>query len=89
MNTTRKNRDYQCISTEIGAAIAKELAVEEQMIDVNIKDVLYGIHAVLPSMLSRLTGHIINIASVAGLEVSKTSTVYNATKYAVRAIFMG
>ncbi|OHR72621.1 hypothetical protein HMPREF3291_05680 [Bacillus sp. HMSC76G11] len=59
------------------------------MIDVNIKGVLYGIHAVLPSMLSRSTGHIINIASAAGLEVSKTSTVYNATKYAVRAIFMG
>lgn len=50
---------------------------------------LYGIHAVLPSMLSRSTGHIINIASVAGLEVSKTSTVYSATKYAVRAISMG
>lgn len=61
----------------------------EQMIDVNIKGVLYGIHAVLPSMLSRSTGHIINIASVAGLEVSKTSTVYSATKYAVRAISMG
>ncbi|MCG7334181.1 SDR family oxidoreductase [Sporosarcina sp. ACRSM] len=61
----------------------------EQMIDVNIKGVLYGIHAVLPSMLSRSTGHIINIASVAGHEVSKTSTVYSATKYAVRAISMG
>lgn len=34
----------------------------EQMIDVNIKGVIYGIHAVLPSMLSRSTGHIINIA---------------------------
>jgi NADP-dependent 3-hydroxy acid dehydrogenase YdfG len=59
------------------------------MIDVNIKGVLYGVHAVLPSMLNRSTGHIINIASVAGLEVSKTSTVYSATKYAVRAISMG
>jgi NADP-dependent 3-hydroxy acid dehydrogenase YdfG len=59
------------------------------MIDVNIKGVLYGVHAVLPSMLNRSTGHIINIASVAGLEVTKTSTVYSATKYAVRAISMG
>lgn len=61
----------------------------EQMIDVNIKGVLYGIHAVLPSMLSQSTGHIINIASVSGHEVTKTSTVYSATKYAVRAISMG
>lgn len=61
----------------------------EQMIDVNIKGVLYGIHAVLPSMLDRSTGHIINIASVSGLEVTKTSTVYSATKYAVRAISTG
>ncbi|WP_066291916.1 SDR family oxidoreductase [Bacillus sp. FJAT-29937] len=61
----------------------------EQMIDVNIKGVLYGIHAILPSMLSRSTGHIINIASVSGLEVTKTSTVYSATKYAVRAISIG
>ncbi|MFJ5770094.1 SDR family oxidoreductase [Psychrobacillus sp. NPDC093180] len=61
----------------------------EQMIDVNIKGVLYGIHAVLPSMLSQSSGHIINIASVSGHEVTKTSTVYSATKYAVRAISMG
>ncbi|MED0666113.1 SDR family oxidoreductase [Bacillus badius] len=61
----------------------------EQMIDVNIKGVLYGIHAVLPSMLERSSGHIINIASVSGLEVTKMSTVYSATKYAVRAISAG
>ncbi|MFS0645872.1 SDR family oxidoreductase [Siminovitchia sp. 179-K 8D1 HS] len=47
----------------------------EQMIDVNIKGVLYGINAVLPSMLDRSTGHIINIASVSGFEVTKRSTV--------------
>lgn len=61
----------------------------ETMIDVNIKGVLYGIHAVLPSMLERKQGHIINIASVSGFEVTKTSTVYSATKFAVRAISMG
>ncbi|AXF56726.1 SDR family oxidoreductase [Salicibibacter kimchii] len=61
----------------------------EKMVDVNIKGVLYGIDAVLPSMLSRSTGHLINVASVSGLEVTKTSTVYSATKYAVRAISMG
>lgn len=61
----------------------------ETMIDVNIKGVLYVIHAVLPSMLERKQGHIINIASVSGFEVTKTSTVYSATKFAVRAISMG
>lgn len=61
----------------------------EKMIDVNIKGVLYSVHAVLPSMLSRSSGHIINIASVSGLEVTKTSTVYSATKHAVRVISQG
>ncbi len=61
----------------------------EKMIDVNIKGLLYGTNAVIPSMVKRGTGHIINIASVSGLEVTKTSTVYSATKFAVRAISVG
>lgn len=61
----------------------------EQMIDVNIKGVLYGIHSVLPHMLKRSTGHIINISSVSGFEVTKRSTVYSATKAAVRIISQG
>ncbi|APC48834.1 oxidoreductase [Virgibacillus halodenitrificans] len=61
----------------------------EKMIDVNIKGVLYGIHGVLPEMIERKSGHIINIASVSGHEVTKVSTVYSATKFAVRAISMG
>lgn len=61
----------------------------ERMIDVNIKGVLYGINAVLPHMKDRETGHIINISSVSGQEVTKMSTVYSATKFAVRAISIG
>ncbi|MFD1446423.1 SDR family oxidoreductase [Oceanobacillus profundus] len=61
----------------------------EQMIDVNIKGVLYGTHAVLPGMIERSSGHIINISSVSGQEVTKSTTVYSATKFAVRAISMG
>ncbi|ANS77163.1 oxidoreductase [Paenibacillus yonginensis] len=61
----------------------------ERMIDVNIKGVLYGIAAVLPAMKERQAGHIINVASVAGHEVSPTSSVYSATKFAVRAITEG
>jgi len=61
----------------------------ENMIDVNIKGVLYGINAVVHQMLQRSTGHIINVSSVSGLEVSKVNTVYSATKFAVRAISQG
>lgn len=60
-----------------------------RMVDVNIKGVLHAIHAVLPQMLEQNSGHIINISSVAGHEVSPTSSVYSATKYAVRALTMG
>lgn len=72
-----------------GTIRSGEVEEWEQMVDVNIKGVLYGVHSVLPSMLERSTGHIINIASVSGYEVTKTSTVYSATKFAVRAISMG
>src|SRR5690625_3346187 len=61
----------------------------EQMVDVNIKGVLYGLHQVIPKMVEQKYGHIINISSVSGQEVTKTSTVYSATKFAVRAISMG
>ncbi|HLS66191.1 MAG TPA: SDR family oxidoreductase [Pseudogracilibacillus sp.] len=61
----------------------------EKMIDVNIKGVLYGLHEVIESMVDRQTGHIFNIASVSGFEVTKNSTVYSATKFAVRAISIG
>ncbi|WP_313396543.1 SDR family oxidoreductase [Pantoea septica] len=61
----------------------------DQMIDVNIKGVLYGIAAALPPMLARKAGHIINIASIGALSVSPTAAVYCATKFAVRAISDG
>lgn len=60
-----------------------------RMIDVNIKGVLYGIHAVLGGMLAQGSGHIINISSVAGLTVGPGSAVYSGTKFAVRAISEG
>ncbi|GAA0612818.1 SDR family oxidoreductase [Virgibacillus siamensis] len=61
----------------------------EQMIDINIKGVLYGIHSVLPDMQERRSGHIVNIASDSGFEVIERLTVYCATKFAVRAISAG
>ncbi|WP_260600219.1 SDR family oxidoreductase [Sphingomonas endolithica] len=61
----------------------------ERMVDVNIKGVLWGIAAVLPTMNAQGSGHIINIASIGGLQVSPTAAVYCATKFAVRAISDG
>ncbi|TMU88028.1 SDR family oxidoreductase [Bacillus sp. BHET2] len=61
----------------------------DQMVDVNIKGVLYGISAVLPYMEEQKSGHIINISSVAGHKVMPGSSVYSGTKYAVRAITEG
>src|SRR5699024_9670867 len=66
-----------------------EVSDWDQMIDINIKGVLYGIHSVLPEMLERKSGHIVNIASDSGFEVIERLTVYCATKFAVRAIATG
>jgi len=59
------------------------------MIDVNIRGVLHGIAAVLPEMVARGSGQIINIASIGALSVVPTAAVYCATKHAVRAISEG
>ena len=61
----------------------------DQMIDINIKGVLYGIDSVYSHMLRRESGQIINISSVAGKRVMPGSAVYSGTKYAVRAISEG
>jgi NADP-dependent 3-hydroxy acid dehydrogenase YdfG len=58
-------------------------------IDVNIKGVLYGIAAVLPTMQQQKAGHIINVSSVAGHKVRTGGAVYAATKHAVRVISEG
>ncbi len=61
----------------------------EQMIDVNIKGVLFGIAAALPYMKEQKSGHIINVSSVAGHKVPWAGAVYAATKHAVRALSEG
>lgn len=69
-----------------------ELRVDEwdNMIDINIKGVLYGIAAVLPLFQEQQAGHFINLGSVAGIKVfSPGGSVYSGTKYAVRAITDG
>lgn len=69
----------------------KNLKVEEwdQMINVNIKGVLYCTAAALPHMLSKKSGHIVNISSVAGRIVFPAGSVYCATKHAITAFSEG
>lgn len=66
-----------------------QVADWDTMIDVNVKGTLYTIQAALPYMLQQSSGHIVNLASVAGFEATKTSTVYSATKAAVHTITQG
>ena len=72
-------------------ALLERLKIDQwnQMIDVNIKGVLYGIAAALPHMKQQKAGHFINVSSVAGHRVGPGFAVYAATKYAVRALSEG
>jgi len=58
----------------------------EEMIDTNVKGLLYVTRAILPQMVERKRGHVINIGSTAGHEVYVMGNVYCATKFAVKAL---
>jgi len=59
------------------------------MLDINVKGLLYVSKAVIPGMVARKSGHIINIGSLAGKEVYPKGNVYCASKHAVDAINQG
>ncbi len=61
----------------------------DAMIDINVKGLLYVSKAILPKMVKRKEGHIINIGSTAGKEVYPKGNVYCASKHAVDAINQG
>jgi serine 3-dehydrogenase len=61
----------------------------EEMIDTNVKGLLYVSRAVISGMIKRGAGHIINLGSIAGVEVYPGGNVYCATKSAVRALSQG
>lgn len=61
----------------------------EEMLDTNLKGLLYVTRTVVPWMVRRNTGHIINIGSIAGHEVYPRGNVYCASKFAVDAITKG
>ncbi|MCF6243192.1 MAG: SDR family oxidoreductase [Bacteroidales bacterium] len=61
----------------------------ERMIDTNIKGLLYISKKVMPLMMKRKTGHIVNIGSIAGKQVYPNGNVYCASKFAVDALTKG
>lgn len=58
----------------------------DEMIDVNVKGLLNVTRAILPAMIRRDRGHVVNLGSIAGHMVYPGGNVYNATKFAVRAL---
>jgi 3-hydroxy acid dehydrogenase/malonic semialdehyde reductase len=61
----------------------------EQMIDTNLKGLLYLTRIITPGMVARGQGHIINLGSIAGKEAYEKGNVYNATKFAVDGLTQG
>lgn len=61
----------------------------DEMIDINLKGLLYVTRAILPGMVNRGQGHVINIGSIAGHYTYPNGNVYCATKAAVRALTEG
>ena len=61
----------------------------DRMIDTNVKGLLYVTRTIVPGMVARQSGHIINISSIAGKEVYENGGVYCASKHAVEALSKG
>ena len=61
----------------------------DRMIDTNLKGLLYVSRAILPHMVARGRGHVVNIGSIAGHQTYPMGNVYNATKFGVRALTEG
>ena len=67
----------------LGGFLDQDAALDERQIDVNLRGPIHGLRAVLPGMLARGRGHVVNVASVAGVAGIPNAAVYSATKYAV------
>lgn len=90
---TFKNIDVLVNNAGLAAGLSSiqegKLEHWEQMIDTNIKGLLYVTKHVTPLMIARKKGHIINLGSIAGKEVYANGNVYCATKHAVDALNKG
>lgn len=91
-NLPQQWKNIDILINNAGLALGRdyfdEAAIEDwdTMIDTNVKGLLYMSKAVLPAMIARRQGHIINIGSTAGKEVYEKGNTYCATKHAVDAI---
>jgi 3-hydroxy acid dehydrogenase/malonic semialdehyde reductase len=74
-----------------GLASFQEADIEdlENMIDGNVKGIIYVTKAILPFMMPQNSGHIVNISSIAGKQVYTNGTTYCASKWAVEALSKG
>jgi len=85
-------KDIDILVNNAGLALGRDHFNEaslddwETMLDTNVKGLLYVSKAVVPLMIARKGGHIINLGSIAGKEVYEKGNVYCASKYAVDAI---
>ena len=77
------------LSRAVDPVFANQVPHIDDMVDTNVKGLLYVTRAVVPGMLERGRGHVVNIGSIAGHEVYPGGTVYCATKHAVAAITRG
>lgn len=71
---------------QLGSAHEQDTAEWDAMIDVNLKGMLYGIHAVVGSMRARRSGTIINVSSVAGIKGFPSHMAYCGTKFGVHGL---
>jgi 3-hydroxy acid dehydrogenase/malonic semialdehyde reductase len=84
--------DVDVVVNNAGLALGRDFFDEaslddwETMIDTNVKGLLYVTKAMLPYLIKRGKGHIVNIGSTAGMEVYEKGNVYCATKHAVEAL---
>jgi NADP-dependent 3-hydroxy acid dehydrogenase YdfG len=84
--------DIDVVVNNAGLALGRDFFDEaslddwETMIDTNVKGLLYVTKAMLPYLVKRGKGHILNIGSTAGMEVYEKGNVYCATKHAVEAL---
>lgn len=74
-----------------GLATFQEASLEDldAMIDINVKGIIYVTKAVLPMMMGKDSGHIVNLSSIAGKEAYQNGTIYCASKAAVEAFSKG
>ena len=91
-NLTGKWNEIHVLVNNAGLAAGLDFIQEgdiddwEKMIDTNVKGLLYISRAIMPGMVNRRSGHIVNIGSVAGKETYLKGNVYCATKHAVDSI---